>query len=579
MPESKHPLRTLRAATPHRTQTAFAAFLGIPATVLQSIESGKARMTPRLASLIREMTGADDVEVLRGADGSAVSLEGRRYTPDTFAAWQESPQQRLEIERRTGAERARAAAWELHAARAAHGGEMPEDWLVPWQTCEMTAATVRDWRRIPAHRQRLTGWSDSLPLPAHAKLTLAVLAAPPWDPASAPPGVAAANADLFPPCYFTVAVGSGGCRMAAQFWHSLCREHGVFPDNGAPRAEHAPTGSWRGFFRARDARCEPHAVFAGLDAAEAGALAPLFASGGILSGGTADTLAEGVLRFMQEHSEDAGSPAGIILFASLEGGTASALGSELLERLRAQFPAMPILVIGVLPLSGVSSVVTAPWHLALALQAIRRHASAAVIFSNDQLLSQAVRDWHLTSPGYHEANLLIAECLSALTAPLRFGGSDSQPVDLRALLESFTGAETSGPAMITGRTWPLDAFVDRRQKETTLPRLTERLIRTAGTMHMTDAQAIAAFLRVRLHPGDEWMQDDAPLAISVTGRTGIGLHESATVFAASPVIRRTLITLEKQARELLKLKSAASLCAQLRVSEEELRDAIDSMTL
>lgn len=286
------------------------------------------------------------------------------------------------------------------------------------------------------------------------------------------------------------------------------------------------------------------------------------------------------MQFMQEHSEDAGSPAGILLFASLEGGTASALGSELLERLRAQFPAMPILVIGVLPLSGVSPVVTAPWHLALALRAIRRHASAAVLFSNDQLLSQAGRDWGMRVPGYAEANLLIAECLSALTAPLRFGGSDSQPVDLRAIVNCFAREQTAAePPVITGRCWPLGAFVDRRQKETLLPHLTERVLRGAAAAQMTESPEVAAFLRVRLVPDGEWTQDDdAPQAVSPGGRVRTGVHESASVFAESPVIRRTLGRLQKQARELLLLENAAALCVQLGVSEEELREAVHSMT-
>ena len=93
MPKPKHPLRLIRAASPHPTQAAFARFLDVPAAVIQAVESGKARMTPRLAARIRELTGADDVELLRGIDGAARSLSGKRYTPQVFAAWQGSPQQ------------------------------------------------------------------------------------------------------------------------------------------------------------------------------------------------------------------------------------------------------------------------------------------------------------------------------------------------------------------------------------------------------------------------------------------------------------------------------------------------------
>src|SRR5262245_15084340 len=133
MPSSKHPLRVLRAATPHATQAAFAAFLGVPAAVLQAVESGRVRMTSRFASLVREMTGADDVELLRGTEGRSLTLEGRRYAPEAFAAWQGSGQQRMETARRLKAEQTAAAAWERLAAQAGGAGE---NYLVPWQTCE-----------------------------------------------------------------------------------------------------------------------------------------------------------------------------------------------------------------------------------------------------------------------------------------------------------------------------------------------------------------------------------------------------------------------------------------------------------
>ena len=451
------------------------------------------------------------------------------------------------------------AAWR----RLAEEARGDEDYLVPWQSCEFASASGKEWQRVAESRARLTGWSGALP---QTKLTLAVQVAPLWNPDAAPPGMGAANAELFPPCYFTVAAGSGGCRVAAEYWRALCREHAICAETGAPRHE-APTGSWRGFFRALPQRCEPHAVFAGLDEAEAEELGGLFARGGILRGGAGE-----VLRFMEEHSEDAGSPAGVLLFASLEGGTASALGCELLARLRAEFPAMPIFVIGVLPLSGVSSVVAAPWHLALALQAIRRHASAALLFSNDQLLASAARDWHLPQPGYAEANLLIAECLSALTAPLRFGGSDTPPVDLRVLTACFAADDIP---LLTAQCRPLAALADRRLKATTLPWLMQRAVNVSG---MAEAPALAAFLRVRLEPGDAWVHDDAPLHVRLTGRVGVGRHESAVVVAESPVIRRTLHRQARQARELLKLENAPSLCAQLGVSMEEVRAAVEALS-
>jgi hypothetical protein len=290
-------------------------------------------------------------------------------------------------------------------------------------------------------------------------------------------------------------------------------------------------------------------------------------------------MADRMLAFMSEHSEDAGSPAGILLFASLEGGTASALGSLLLTKFREKFPAVPVIVVGVLPLAGVSPVTTAPWHTALAMRAIRRSASAALLFSNDLLLAQASRVWNLASPGYAEANLLIAECLSTFTAPLRFGGSDAHPVDLAALLAGFPPETEGGVPLITAQCWPLAALSDRRQKSTALPWLVQKTLAAAKRAPFAAGEdtGVGIFLRVRLFPGEEWTTGSEPPAVKLSGRVGTGLHESATVFSPSPVIQRTLKRLAKQARDAWHTNNSGAACAELGVTPEELHRAIEEM--
>lgn len=581
MPKPKHPLRQLRAATPYATQAAFAAFLEVPVSVVKAVEVGRARLSVRLAARVRELTGADDVELLRGAEGTAVTLSGRRYTAEAFSAWQGSAGQGEDRMRREDQQRAWREAWQRLARQAEvfdGAGEPMEidDFLVPWQSCEFASADARDWRNLPASQQRLTGWSPHLPLPPRVRLTLSVQSAPVWNPGGTPPGFVAANAELFPPCYFTVAAGSGGCRMAAAFWKAMCREHAIHPDTGRPVHE-APTGNWRGFFRSHPQRCEPHAVFAGLDPDEAADWrGGLFSAGGILRGRAGDEMAEETLSFIREHSEDAGSPAGILLFASLEGGTASPLGSLLLEKLRARFPSVPVMVIGVLPVSGVSPVLAAPLHIALAMQGIRRHASAAVLFSNDHLLAQAQKFWGLPSPGYDAANLLIAECLTALTAPLRFGGTDAPPVDLAEIIGCFPPGTDGRMPVLTGQCWPLAVLTDRRLTTMTLPWLVDRTLRTVQSF-VRDAASLALCLRVRLQPGREFISAAEAPAVAITGRIGPGLHESASVFAPSPVVRRTLRRLASQAREVLATQNAGALCRELNADEENVRAAVLDM--
>ncbi len=573
MPKPKHPLRQLRAATPFGTQAAFAAFIGVPVGVLQALELGRGRLTSKLASRVRELTGADEIELLRGAGGAAATLSGRRYTAEAFAAWQGSAAQAEDRARRAGQEQAWREGWQ----KLACGEAAPYGALVPWQTCEFGSAEARAWKAMAPAQQRLTGWSAELSLPPRTRLTLAVQAAPPWNLEAPPPGLAAANAELFPPCYFTVAAGSGGCRMANTFWQAVCREHAVNSSDGQPIHE-SPTGNWRGFFRSQSGRCEPHAVFTGLEPDEAGNMENgLFSGGGILCGRAGEDMAQATLSFIEAHSEDAGSPAGIFLFASLEGGTASTLGSLLLERLRERFPSAPVMIIAVLPVSGVSPVVGAPLHIALAMQAIRRHAGAALLFSNDHLLGQARKFWGMDSPGYHEANLLIAECLTAITASLRFGGTDVPPVDLAEIIACLQPCDAGRLPVITGYCWPLAVLADRRLKTITLPWLMQRTLRAASSL-TREAASVMLCLRVHLLAGGEFIINDDPPAVDLTGRIGPGLHESASVFAPSPGIGSLLRRLARQAREVMATQNAAELCRELGVTEATVCSAISDMT-
>jgi hypothetical protein len=213
------------------------------------------------------------------------------------------------------------------------------------------------------------------------------------------------------------------------------------------------------------------------------------------------------------------------------------------------------------------------------MQAIRRHATTAVLFSNDLLLAQASRVWNLPSPGYAEVNLLIAECLSALTAPLRFGGSDAPPVDLAALLGCFP-TETEGDLpVITAQCWPVTALEDRRLKSILLPWLVQSAAAAGkrAPFAADDNSPVGVFLRVRLLPGPEWITGCEPPVVKRSGRTGTGLHESATVVAPSPVIRRTLKRLAKQAREAWSTANAEGACAALGVTPEEMHTAIQEM--
>ena len=187
MPAPKHPLRIIRDATPCASAAEFAQLLGVPAAAVTAAERGKSAPTARLAALVHEATGADPAALLAGR---ALTLQGRRYTAESFAAWQHSPAQKSERARREAQQRAHADGWRAHfrGTDPATPAQIAaaEDTLVPWQTCEFASAPAPAWRKMPEPLQRLTGWSPALPFSSRTRLTLAVQSAPAWDP-DAPP--------------------------------------------------------------------------------------------------------------------------------------------------------------------------------------------------------------------------------------------------------------------------------------------------------------------------------------------------------------------------------------------------------
>ena len=259
--------------------------------------------------------------------------------------------------------------WERLAEEAAGMTEGSEcgDLLVPWQTVEFVSGMSRVWGKLAEGDRERVGWTRQVAVPGAVRLTLSVQTVPRWDPEGPEVGMGAANSELFPPCVFTVAAGSAGCRMARDFWEVLCREHGLREGDGVPRFGR-PTGNWRGFFReetgAGGVRYWPHALFADLDAAVIGELGAreLFPRGGLLDGGldagytgadvageAGQRLRERALAFLDGHSSEAGSPSVILFFSSLEGSDGGRLGGLMLSQLRERYPAVPVLVVGVLP--------------------------------------------------------------------------------------------------------------------------------------------------------------------------------------------------------------------------------------
>ena len=175
MAKARHPLARLRTLTPWRTQALLAAALGVEPGAVSRIESGRQRLTARLALRLREQAGLDDTELLRGTQARLLTLEGKPYGPQSYEAWATSPRRLAEAWQRTSHELDLLDDWMrliCDAAASVSPATLIEardlftagldrvqaklglttalnDLLVPWQTCELAAGDALFGQRTP----------------------------------------------------------------------------------------------------------------------------------------------------------------------------------------------------------------------------------------------------------------------------------------------------------------------------------------------------------------------------------------------------------------------------------------------
>ena len=82
-PKILHALRVIRKCLGH-TQASFAAYIGCSTITIQRIENGSLRISPKLANVIMEATGADPAALRSTTTGKAMDMAGHKYTKSSF---------------------------------------------------------------------------------------------------------------------------------------------------------------------------------------------------------------------------------------------------------------------------------------------------------------------------------------------------------------------------------------------------------------------------------------------------------------------------------------------------------------
>lgn len=348
---------------------------------IQALEGGKLRLTPTLAARIAEATGCSEAELLKGKDGKARTVDGQKFSLATFQAWQNLKQRRSKPAAAEGV--SRWLQWLLEAAQQSGDAALTtartqiieamerartklklEDrisgQLLPFQSVETLSTEISQWKKIDQPRYQALGYHPSLPLGPRSRLTISLQTLPSWAPGTPPPSPCPTNMDLIPAGYFVIGLGTAGGRMARVWWQDLVREHGIDPQSGRALYGSA-TGNWQGFFRkvpqlSGPDKYVPRAIFADLDNDSIATLAKenaeLFHSGAfftddqgssnVFAGAehpAAKKLLAGVTRMLERHSQDVGGISGVFLMHSLEGGTGGGLAQQLLQQMKASFPA------------------------------------------------------------------------------------------------------------------------------------------------------------------------------------------------------------------------------------------------
>ena len=459
---------------------------------IQAIEGGKLKLTSKLAARIAEATGASEAELLKGAQGKARTVDGQKYTAASFHAWEAARQRRG----KPPGQVKDLLDWAERLLKSAEDqgevafGKVRTQWiesldkvrvqfhledavntsLLPFQSVESYSAEVGQWKKSLLPRVQKLGYHSALPIGTKSRLTLSWQVLPSWSPGTPPPLPIPTNTDLIPAGYCVVGLGTAGCRMADVWWQSLCAEHGIDSSNGVALYG-SPTGNWRGFFRkvsqvSAPDKYMPRAIFADLDEESlkliATAGSDLFhpaafcfgeqRSGNVFAGAghaNARVLVETVVKSLARQAQDVGGVSGVFLLHSLEGGTGGGLAQQVLQCLKQEMPSSPLICVSPLPDPNLGHSVTAPYNLALAFEAVVRCARMVLLFDPRRLEEEAVRLWKMDIKNVETApNRLIASCLNAFSAPLRFPAADALPLQLPDWLRMVSEEDASPAATV-----------------------------------------------------------------------------------------------------------------------------------
>lgn len=195
-------------------------------------------------------------------------------------------------------------------------------------------------------------------------------------------------------------------------------------------------------------------------------------------------LIDSVLDVVRKEAERAEMLQGFSLTHSLGGGTGSGLGTNLLSKLREEYPDRMLSTWSVLPSPKVSDTVVEPYNATLSFHQLVEQADLSFCLDNEALYDICQRTLRKKDPKYEDLNSIIASAMSGCTTTLRFPGQLN--ADLRKLAVNMCPFPRLH--FFTCSYAPLIAPGAKAYQQFTIQELTAQGFDTRNTMAAIDAR-------------------------------------------------------------------------------------------
>lgn len=248
------------------------------------------------------------------------------------------------------------------------------------------------------------------------------------------------------------AVGQAGNQIAQSFWQTILAEHGLNNDGqyvgDQPDTQLSKIGV---FFEpsGQEGKYVPRSINVDLepgtlDHMKSGPCGNLFRPDNFVAGSTGAgnnfskgfytegaELIDSIMDVARKEAEKTDMLQGFQLVHSLGGGTGSGLGTNLLTKLREEFPDRMLATWSVLPSPKVSDTVVEPYNATLSFHQLVENADLSFCLDNEALYDICQRTLRTKEPKHTDLNNIISYAMSGCSTTLRFPGQLNS--DLRKL--------------------------------------------------------------------------------------------------------------------------------------------------